>query len=154
MLQVIVASMTAFRQLVLALCTLTLFGGLALAGPVNVDADGLALEGHDPVAYFTENMPVKGSAEFSATHDGATYQFASAENKALFEAEPARYAPQYGGFCAFGLSYGSRAPVEIDKFSIVDGKLYLNFNGDIQSRWQQDVPGYIEKANANWSKIE
>ena len=126
--------------------------GAAVAGPVNVDANGLALEGHDPVAYFTEGKPVKGKASISAKHDGATYHFASAENQAVFAAMPDKYAPQYGGFCAYGLAKGSKAPVEVDKFKVVDGKLYLNFNGDIQSRWNKDIAGYISKADENWIK--
>ncbi len=131
-----------------------LWAGLAIAGPTNVDANGIAIQGYDPVAYFTENKPVKGSDQFTTEYDGAKYQFSSAENKAAFTADPAKYAPQFGGYCAYGLSYGSKAPIEVDKFTIVDGKLYLNFNGDIQSRWEKDIPGFIKTANENWTTIE
>ncbi|MGB7286572.1 MAG: YHS domain-containing (seleno)protein [Salaquimonas sp.] len=127
---------------------------MSFASPVNVDANGLALQGYDPVAYFTDGKPVKGSPDFTAEYDGATYHFASAEHQSSFTADPAKFAPQYGGYCAYGLSLGSKAPVEVDKFSIVDGKLYLNFNGDIQSRWTKDVPGYVAKADENWTNIE
>jgi len=135
-----------------ATLALLVYAGAAFAGPVNVDGNGLALEGHDPVAYFTEGEPVKGNADFMVKHDGATYQFASAEHQALFEADPAKYAPQYGGFCAYGMSSGYQAPVEVDKFTVVDGKLFLNYNGSVQSTWRKDIPGYVTKANANWVK--
>lgn len=127
--------------------------GAAVAGSSNVDSNGLALQGYDPVAYFTESKPVKGTTEFIAEYDGAKYQFASDEHLQMFKADPAKFAPQYGGYCAYGLAYGSKAPVEIDKFSVVDGKLYLNFDGNIQSRWVKDVPGFIAKADENWKNL-
>jgi len=143
--------MTAIKNLIFALITFLAFAGLAIAGPVNVDSNGLALEGNDPVAYFTMEKPVKGSAAFSATHEGATYYFASADNKAMFETNPTKYTPQYGGFCAFGMASGYQAPVETDKFTVVDGKLYLNYNGSVQSKWRKDISGYVSKANQNWT---
>lgn len=127
---------------------------IANASPVNVDSNGVAIQGYDPVSYFVNGKPMKGSQEFSAEFGGATYYFSSMEHQAVFKANPEKYIPQYGGYCAYGLAYGSKAPVEVDKFSIVDGKLYLNFNGDIQSRWSKDVPGFIAKANKNWQNIE
>jgi YHS domain-containing protein len=131
---------------------LMLFGlvGAALAGPVNVNGDGVALEGHDPVAYFTQGRPVKGETAYVTVHDGATYQFASAENKSMFDSDPAKYLPQYGGFCAYGMASGYQAPVEIDRFTVVDGKLYLNYNGSVQTRWRKDIDGYVAKADQNW----
>lgn len=122
----------------------------AIAAPVNVSGSGVAIEGHDPVAYFTMNKPVPGDPAITATHDGAVYRFSSEENRALFEADPAKYAPQYGGYCAYGAAKGYKAPVEVDKFSIVDGKLYLNYNGQVQSTWIKDTAGYIDKADAWW----
>lgn len=127
---------------------------VAFASPVNVDSNGIAIQGHDPVSYFTDGKPVKGSSDYSAEHNGAIYHFASMEHQEIFKANPDKYAPQYGGYCAYGLSYGSKAPVEVDKFSVVDGKLYLNFNGNIQSRWEKDISGHVSKANANWKKIK
>ena len=120
----------------------------------NVDASGLALKGYDPVAYFTEKKPVQGKAGFTAQHGGATYRFASAANRDAFTAAPATYAPQYGGYCAFGMAGGYKAPIEPDAWTVVDGKLYLNYNQSIRSRWSSDVPGHVRKADANWPAIQ
>ncbi len=144
----IIALMIAFSA------SLFLMMSVAQASSVNVDGNGLAIQGYDPVSYFTDGKPMKGSSKFTAEHNGATYQFSSIEHQTTFKANPDKYAPQYGGYCAYGLSYGSKAPIEVDKFSVVDGKLYLNFNGDIQSRWSKDISGHISKANANWKKIK
>jgi len=119
----------------------------------NVDSSGLALQGYDPVAYFTDKQPVRGKAEFTAQHEGATYRFASAANRDAFAAAPAKYAPQYGGYCAFGLASGYKAPIEPDAWTVVDGKLYLNYNRSIRSRWSTDIPGFIRKADANWPTV-
>jgi YHS domain-containing protein len=99
--------------------------GTALAGDVdkNLGADGLALEGYDPVAYFTEGEPTKGSADYTATHDGATYRFANAAHLAAFEADPDKYAPAYGGYCAFGLAMGQKVGSDPEVWEIVDGQL-------------------------------
>jgi YHS domain-containing protein len=123
------------------------------AGENNLDSSGLALRGYDPVAYFTENQPVPGKAEFTARHEGATYRFASAANRDAFVAAPAKYAPQYGGYCAYGMASGYKAPIEPDAWTVVDGKLYLNYNREVRSRWSADLPGYIRKAGANWPAI-
>lgn len=142
--------MRIFKSIFATIFALFFLAVSAIAGPVNVDSSGLALEGHDAVAHFTEGKPVRGNPSFMVKHDGATYQFASAEHQALFEANPVKYAPQYGGFCAFGMSSGYQAPVEIDKFTVVDGKLFLNYNGSVQSKWRKDIPDFITKANAEW----
>lgn len=120
---------------------------------VFVDEDGLAIRGTDPVAYFTQSSPVAGKSEFTHDWSGATWLFATAENRDLFAANPEKYAPQYGGFCAWAVSQGSTAPIDPQAWKIVDGKLYLNFNKGIQSRWEQDIPGNIAKANSNWSNV-
>jgi YHS domain-containing protein len=123
------------------------------AGEINVDSSGLALKGYDPVAYFSEKKPVQGKAEFTARHDGATYRFASAANRDAFVAAPEKYAPQYGGYCAFGTASGYKAPIEPDAWTIVEGKLYLNYNQSVRSRWASDIPGYIRNADAQWPSI-
>lgn len=120
---------------------------------INVDA-GVILHGHDAVAYQTENRPVKGSAEFTAVHDGATYQFASASNRDTFLADPAKYAPAYGGFCAMGAAFGKKFDVDPTQFRVVDGRLYLNLNESVFKRWTQDIPANIENANVNWPDIK
>ena len=124
------------------------------AGESNVDASGLALKGYDPVAYFTEQQPVRGKAEFTASHEGAIYRFASAANRDAFAAAPAKYVPQYGGYCAYGTASGYKAPIEPDAWTIVDGKLYLNYNQSVRSRWSGDIPGYVRKADQEWPLIK
>ena len=123
------------------------------AGESNVDPSGLALKGYDPVAYFTENKPVKGRTEFTAQHEGATYRFSSAANRDAFSAAPAKYSPQYGGYCAFGMAAGYKAPIEPDAWTVVDGKLYLNYSQSVRRQWSRDIPGYLRKADANWPSI-
>jgi YHS domain-containing protein len=119
----------------------------------NVDPSGLALKGYDPVAYFADGKPVRGKPEFTASHEGATYRFASAASRDAFLAAPGRYAPQYGGYCAYGMASGYKAPIEPDAWTVVDGKLYLNYNQSVRSRWASDVPGYVRKADANWPTV-
>lgn len=114
------------------------------------EKDGVALRGHDPVAYFSENKPVKGLPEHKAEHQSSTFYFASKANRDAFVADPTRYAPQYGGFCAFGMASGYKAATDPAAFSIVEGKLYLNYNRDIQKQWNADRPGFIAKAEKNW----
>ena len=127
---------------------------LALAGkaPVFSTAEG-AIRGYDPVAYFTDGKPTRGSKQFSATLDGATYLFASAENQAKFVADPAAYAPQYGGYCAYAVSQGYTASTVPEAWSIVDGKLYLNYSTGVQQRWKKDVRGHIRAANMHWPSV-
>ncbi|MEC9434298.1 MAG: YHS domain-containing (seleno)protein [Pseudomonadota bacterium] len=122
------------------------------ADPVFADWRGRAIRGYDPVAYFTEGRPVEGSSAFETEWNGATWRFASAENRARFLAEPETYAPQYGGYCAWAVSQGYTASIEPEQWSIVEGKLYLNYNADVQAKWKADVPGFIAKADANWPK--
>lgn len=121
---------------------------------VNVDASKLALRGYDPVAYFAEGAPSQGSAEFAAEHDGAVYHFASAANRDAFLADPTKYAPAYGGFCAMGAALNKKLDGDPTIWKIVDGRLYLNVHLDAAKRWQEDVQGNISKAEENWPKIE
>jgi YHS domain-containing protein len=132
---------------------------VALALPARAETspvfqkDGLALGGTDPVSYFTQGQPVSGRAEHQLDWNGATWRFASAENKAAFEADPDRYAPQFGGYCAFGAASGYAAPTVPEAWTIENGKLYLNYSKGVRRRWLKDVPGYISKAEANWPGI-
>lgn len=145
--------MTATRRTVLALSLAALAAPAAAqtAEPkVWSDWRGRALRGYDPVAYFTEGRPVEGVAEHALEWRGATWRFASAENKARFEADPEAYAPQYGGFCAWAVSQGYTASIEPEQWRIVDGKLYLNYNAEVQAKWAADVPGHIAAADRNW----
>ncbi len=118
--------------------------------PVFTTGEG-AIRGYDPVAYFTESKAVKGSAEFTINWNGATWRFASAANRDAFADHPTRYAPQYGGHCAFAMSSGKLVQTDPEAWHIVDGKLYLNYSKRVQRRWLQDVPGYVAKADAQWT---
>lgn len=131
-----------------------IFLPLAIAGepPLFVTDDG-AIRGYDPVAYFIEGKPTRGRDEFSAAWMGATFKFANAENLARFQADPTAFAPQYGGYCAYAVSQGYTASIDPDAWSIVDGRLYLNYSKGVQKRWQKDVPGHIAAANRNWPDV-
>ncbi|WP_370230746.1 YHS domain-containing (seleno)protein [Cognatishimia sp.] len=115
--------------------------------------DGLAIRGYDPVAYFKERTDVEGSAEFSLMWKGAEWRFANAENLADFEADPDRWAPQYGGYCAFAVAKGYTAKTEANAWSIHDDKLYLNFSLAIRARWAISKERFINDANANWPNV-
>src|SRR4029077_20857780 len=121
-----------------------------LAGEVvNVDENGVALQGYDPVAYFTDGRPTKGTQDLAASYNGVTYYFASAEHKAQFEKEPGKYAPSFGGYCAFAVSRGDIAPVSVDAFQIIHGHLVLQHSKNVLDRWQEDPEGNFQKATAN-----
>lgn len=132
-----------------------------LAATFQVDAstfafetDAGAIQGYDPVAYHSENKPVKGAPEITYAWHSATWHFASVENRATFVADPERYAPAFGGYCAFGTARGYKVSTEPDAFAIVGGKLYLNYNSDVQEMWDEDRAGYISKAESNWLSIQ
>jgi hypothetical protein len=136
-----------------------LAAGVAAAQTQNVSAGltekgvGLAAHGIDVVSYFTGGRPEPGLGKFTAVYDGAAYRFASEEHLRAFQASPAKYAPQYGGFCAFGAALGKKFDGNPHFWKIVDGRLFFNLNEEIQSKWQTDVPGNIAKADANWKRI-
>ncbi|SDG09061.1 YHS domain-containing (seleno)protein [Thalassobaculum litoreum] len=112
-----------------------------------------AVDGYDPVAYFTDGKPVEGSDKYETEYNGATWRFTSAEHRDAFIAEPAKYAPQYGGYCAWAVSQGYTAKGDPQHWRIVDGKLYLNYNADVQKKWTADIPGHITAADGNWPKV-
>ncbi len=112
-----------------------------------------AISGYDPVAYFTESKAVRGSGFNVATYNGQTYLFASKENKELFQKNPEKYLPQFGGWCAYGVSIGKKFHTDPNVFAIVDGKLYLNLDKEIQEKWNADQNANIDKAHKNWIKI-
>ncbi len=126
--------------------------GAQAAQEVNIN-NGYAVHGYDVVAYFTVGQPTVGNDQHTADYQGATYRFASAAHRDKFAADPAKYAPQYGGFCAFGTSVGRKFDGDPNVWRIVDGKLYLNLNKKIQARWLQDPEGYIRGADHNWPII-
>jgi YHS domain-containing protein len=122
--------------------------------PVNMTTDGVALKGYDPVAYFTQNRPVQGNAEFEYLWNGAKWHFASQEHRDLFRADPEKYAPRYGGYCAYAVSQGKTADIDPDAWTIFEGKLYLNLDKDVQKLWEKDMKEYIRKADENWPQMQ
>lgn len=114
---------------------------------------GTAVGGYDPVAYFKQGRPVKGSSSYSTQWKGATWRFATPENLAAFKADPEAYAPQYGGYCAWAVSQGYTAKGDPNQWTIHDGKLYLNYDAGVRETWSRDIPGNIAKANANWPQV-
>jgi hypothetical protein len=133
--------------------TVLLLGGAAFAAspvePVN-QKSGLAVKGHDPVAYFTEGRPVKGNPQVFFDWMGARWVFASAANRDLFAASPEKYAPQFGGYCAWAVSNNYTAGIDPEAWKIVDGKLYLNYSKSVQRKWEQELDKRIADANRNW----
>jgi len=119
----------------------------------NLDKNSVAIQGYDPVAFFTQNRPVKGLPEFESQYHGARYLFASADDKAMFDANPAKYEPQFGGFCAFGVSKGKTVPVKIEAFQIVNGRLLMQYDLDIKNEFNKDTQGNLQKADQNWPGI-
>jgi len=124
-----------------------------LVDPVYKDNRGVAIRGYDPVAYFKEAKPVKGSAQFSHAWMGATWQFANDANRALFAADPEKYAPRFGGYCAFAVSKNQTAEIDPEAWKIIDGRLYLNYSKAVQKKWEDDVMTRIEAATKNWPAL-
>ena len=137
--------LTAFL-LLSCLASSALATGTVVTGP--------AVRGYDVVAYFTENKAVRGSAEHRAEWRGASWLFASAANKARFEAAPEAYAPQYGGWCAYGMASGYAAETDPEHaWTIHDGKLYLNWDAGVAAKWRRDIPRYVSRADRNWPTV-
>lgn len=148
--------MTLGRRRLLA--AFVLASTLALVGTARADqevsvADGYAIAGYDPVAYFLKGEAVQGSDAYTLEHEGARYRFVSAEHRDLFAAEPARFAPAYGGFCAFGTAMGRKFDGDPEAWTVVDGRLFLTFDRKVRHRWRADSAGYIRGADHNWPII-
>jgi YHS domain-containing protein len=120
---------------------------------VNVDRSGVGIKGHDPVAYFTDNKAVKGNPQFQSRVNGVIYYFASAENKAAFDANPPKYEPQFGGFCAWAVSRGYTASIDPNAFQIVNGRLLLQYSLKVRKDFSADTEGNLKRADANWPSI-
>jgi len=149
--------MTTFiRGGIAAVFLLVAFAANSLAAGVDVNATttGLALRGYDPVSYFKAGEPQAGDINLTADDKGATYRFATKENQEAFQANPAKYAPQFGGFCAFGTAMGYKFDGDPHVWKIVDDKLYLNLSESIQERWNKDIAGNIATADEKWADIE
>jgi YHS domain-containing protein len=122
------------------------------SGEIFTTTDG-AIRGYDPVSFFIEKKPVKGVKDFSVEWRNALWYFSSSSNLEAFKAEPEKYAPQYGGYCAFGTAEGHKAPTQTDTWTILDGRLYFNYNKEVQREWLKDTKGYIQKADVNWPTV-
>lgn len=151
------------NKLALGTAFAVLLSGTALAGPQYVDETGFAVSGYDVVAFHSlEQNPVgtsqpeavPGSTAFTAEYNGATWAFASAENRDLFVADPAKYAPAYDGHCAYGVAQGGKVPANPNLWRIVDGVLYLNINPAVVGFWEADIPGFIQTSEQNWNGVE
>jgi YHS domain-containing protein len=140
------------RNLIKSMAAIALLSASVFAGDlVNVSgASKAAVSGYDTVAFFTDAKPVNGSPFISTEYKGATYYFASEEHKKLFTASPEKYAPQTGGFCAYGVGLGKLFPVDITTWQVRGGKLYLNLNQDILKKFNEDFAGNVAKAEKNW----
>ena len=130
------------------------------APPINTLKTGIfgggsdvAILGYDPVAYFTVDKPVKGQDRFATVWKGAKWKFSSQANLDLFKSEPEKYAPQYGGYCAYGVAQDNLVRIEPDKFKVLDGKLYLNYNAEVQATWLKDPAGYVKQADAKFKAL-
>jgi YHS domain-containing protein len=117
---------------------------------LNLDDSGVAIQGCDPVAFFTDNKPVKGDPKYVSKHDGAIYLFTSKEHKDMFNANPVKYEPVFGGYCAYGVSRNKLVEIDVDAFQIVDGKLLLQYSKSVRDNFNKDQAGNLARANANW----
>lgn len=114
----------------------------------------IAIQGYDPVAYFESNKAIEGKKEITSEFNGAIYYFSSENNKSLFLKNPELYMPQFGGYCAYGMSEGYKAPIQPEAFTVIDNKLYLNYNLEVREMWLKDQKNRIEKASKTWEKIK
>lgn len=145
--------MKLFFRLAVMMGVLFSAGELRAEKPVNTTFTGVAIKGYDPVAYFTAGKPMKGSSDFAYEWNGAEWRFASEGNRDAFKADPVKYAPQFGGYCAWAVSRGYTAGIDPDAWKIVNSRLYLNYSTKVQAQWSEDIPGNVAKAEENWPKI-
>src|SRR5687767_4509394 len=150
--------MTLSLRLTIAVCVIAAgVGTVAVAGPqqhpVNVSRGQLALRGYDAVAYSTTGQPTQGSTNFEHRWNGAVWRFSTAANRDQFAKEPERYAPEFGGYCAYAVSRGYTADGDPHAWRIVDGRLYLNYSKRVQRLWEEDVPCSIAKGRQNWPGV-
>ncbi|HEV2695826.1 MAG TPA: YHS domain-containing (seleno)protein [Verrucomicrobiae bacterium] len=120
---------------------------------LNLDQSGIALQGYDPVAFYTDGKPVKGDVKFVSKRDGAIYLFASKDHKDAFNADPAKYEPQFGGYCAYGVSRNKLVEIDVDAYQIVDGKLLLQYSKGVRDDFNRDTKGNLAKASMNWTGL-
>ena len=122
------------------------------AGEFN-ESNGVAIKGYDPVAFFKDNKQVRGKDDLRFEYKGSTFVFANADNRAVFVANPQKYAPQYGGYCAFGTARGYKADIDPSTFTVIDGRLYLNYNAQVQREWAADTGRFVRQADERWPTV-
>jgi YHS domain-containing protein len=144
--------MLRFVQLIFLIVLLGVAGAAPEAADLNAER-GVALKGYDAVAYFGEGKAIKGSPNHTVDWSGVTWRFASNEHRNLFEQDPARYAPRFGGYCAFGVAQDKKIDADPTAWSVIGGKLYVYFNKSVRTTWLKDPVGYIEKAERNWPSL-
>lgn len=142
--------MTIVNKFLIAIMMLVASMGSSAAFAEDYSHSTLGIGGYDPVAYFTDGKALRGSGFYVTVVDGVTYAFSTAEHRKMFEANPQKYLPAYGGYCAYGLGVGKKFVADPEVWKIVEGKLYLNLDKGIQQKWEKDIPGYIKKGDANW----
>mgnify|MGYP000350436121 CR=1 FL=1 len=142
--------MKYFDKAVAIILSLILVGCTSLGDKPTFQTDGIAVNGYDVVAYFTEQQPVKGTTEFASQYKNTSWLFSSEQNKLLFEQNQQQYLPQYGGYCAYGMSKGFVVDTDPNAFTVLNNKLYLNYSLGVRETWLKDTGLYIERANNNW----
>lgn len=145
---------TALMIALIATVTVVVRPASAAVDPINKNIFGTALKGYDAVAYFKQSKPVKGKDEFRHDWMGAKWYFASSANRDEFAQNPEKYAPQFGGYCAWAVAHNYTASIDPEAWRIVDGKLYLNYSKDVQKKWEANIPGFIKAGNENWPKLK
>ncbi len=144
----------ALVLVLIATVTIGVRSASAAVDPINKNIFGTALKSYDAVAYFKEDRPVKGRDEFRHDWMGAKWYFASAANRDEFARNPEKYAPQFGGYCAWAVANGYTASIDPEAWRIIDGKLYLNYSKDVQKKWEANIPSFIKQGNENWPKLK
>jgi len=140
-------------SLVVTALALPVFAQTSTKTLVNVDSSGVAIHGYDPVAFFTDHQPVKGSSKFPQKQGDALYYFASREHWDMFKADPAKYEPEFGGYCAYGVSRNKLVEIDVDAFQIVDGRLLLQYSRSVRDDFNKDPMANLAKAKANWTGL-
>jgi len=135
------------------LLSLFVCGNAIAVEPIHSNFLGSAIDGYDPVAYFKDNKAIEGKNKYVYEWNGAKWYFKSEENKADFITSPEKYAPQYGGYCAWAVIQGAAVKTDPEAWHIEDGKLYLNYSADVQAQWSVDIPGNIQKADQQWPAL-
>jgi YHS domain-containing protein len=150
----LISAFKSFKKLqTLALSTVLFIGLATMASAEGWNGKKAVIDGYDPVAYFTQSEAIRGDKQFSHRFDGGTFHFSSAENRDLFAANPNKYAPQFGGFCAYAAAKGSKAPIDPTAWTVHNDKLYLNYSKSIQKKWSKHRDDYIAKAEKNWPNL-